>query len=103
VNPLGGARSTARRRRRGGGGARGRRMSGGNSQINAPSDIKTHLGGLDDRESNLYSSILMNEKSGLQQKGPFTHPGQKGRSLSTTRGLSVHVPESSYSLHIVFI
>jgi len=77
VHPLGGARSTARRRKwrregrgggreRRGGGAPERRMSGRNSQINAPSDIKTHLGGLDDRESNFYSSILMNEKSGLQ-------------------------------------
>ena len=25
-------------------------------------------------------------------KGHFSHPGQKGRCLSTTRGLSVHVP-----------
>jgi len=33
------------------------------------------------------------KKKCLQQKGPFTHPGQKGRSLSTTRALSVHVPE----------
>ena len=32
------------------------------------------------------------EKIGLQQKGHFSHPGQKGRSLSTSRGLSVHVP-----------
>ena len=33
------------------------------------------------------------EKIWLQQKGHFSHPGQKGRCLSTTRGLSVHVPE----------
>src|SRR4029434_251814 len=32
------------------------------------------------------------EKIWLQQKGHFSHPGQKGRCLSTTRGLSVHVP-----------
>src|SRR4029434_8395020 len=32
------------------------------------------------------------EKIGLQQRGNFFHPGQKGRCLSTTRGLSVHVP-----------
>jgi len=31
------------------------------TQINAPSDIKTHLGGIDDRESHFYSLILMNE------------------------------------------
>jgi len=28
----------------------------------------------------------------LQQKGHFTHPGQRGWCLSTTRALSVHVP-----------
>jgi len=44
----------------GGGGARERRGAGRGevltrTQINAPSDIKTHLGGLDDRESNFYS------------------------------------------------
>jgi len=37
--------------------------------------------------------ILINEeKIGLQQKGPFSHTGQKSRCLSTTRGLSVHAP-----------
>jgi len=44
----------------GGGGARERRGACRGeiltiTQINAPSDIKTHLGGIDDRESNLYS------------------------------------------------
>jgi len=33
----------------------------------------------------------MNEKSGLQQKGHFSHPGQKGWCLSTTR-----VPDVQY-------
>jgi len=28
----------------------------------------------------------------LEQKGHFTHPGQRGWCLSTTRALSVHVP-----------
>jgi len=68
VHPFGGARSTARRRkwrrreRRGGGegGARERRGACRGeiltiTQINAPSDIKTHLGGLDDRESHFNS------------------------------------------------
>jgi len=34
----------------------------------------------------------MKKKSGLQQKGHFSHPGQMGWCLSTTRALSVHVP-----------
>jgi len=35
----------------------------------------------------------MNEESiCLQKKGRFSHPGQKGRSLSPTRGLPEHVP-----------
>jgi len=40
----------------------------------------------------------MNDKSGLQQKGHFSHPGQRGWCLSTTRALSVHVP--GWHLHI---
>ena len=36
--------------------------------------------------------MMNEEKIGLQQKGHFSHPGQRGRCLSTTRGLSVHVP-----------
>jgi len=36
--------------------------------------------------------LLMKKEIGLQQKAHFSHPGQKGRSLSTTRGLSVQVP-----------
>jgi len=62
VQPFGGARSTARRRkwrRRGGGGREPRGACWGEilprTQINAPSDIKTHLGGVDDRERNFYS------------------------------------------------
>jgi len=31
----------------------------------------------------------MKKTIGLQQKGHFSHPGPKGRSLSTTRSLSV--------------
>jgi len=42
----------------------------------------------------------MNEKSGLQQKGHFSHPGQKGWCLSTTRGLSVHVPVYTYDIPV---
>jgi len=38
----------------------------------------------------------MKKKSGPQQKGHFSHPGQKGWCLSTTRGLSVHMPELTY-------
>jgi len=37
----------------------------------------------------------MNEKSGLQQKGHLSHPGQKGWCLSTTRALSVHIYTTS--------
>jgi len=40
----------------------------------------------------------MNEKRGLQQKGHFSHPGQRGWCLSTTRALSVHVPAYTYLL-----
>jgi len=36
------------------------------------------------------------KKKCLQQKGHFSHPGQKGWCLSTTRGLSVHVPVCKY-------
>jgi len=61
VQPFGGARRTARRRREGGGGGSRERRGAcrgeilTRTQINAPSDIKTHLGRLDDRESNFYS------------------------------------------------
>jgi len=74
VQPFSSARSTARRRKwrrrrreghgggreRRGGGTRERRRAGRGeilaiTQINAPSDIKIHFGGLDDRESNFYS------------------------------------------------
>jgi len=57
-----------------------------------PRRILKHIWGDLMTESNFYSSILMNEKSGLQQKGHFSHPGQMGWCLSTTRALSVHVP-----------
>jgi len=47
---------------RGDGGGRARERRGAcrgeiltRTQVNAPSNIKTHLGGLDDRESNFYS------------------------------------------------
>ena len=40
------------------------------------------------------------EKIWLQQKGHFSHPGQKGRCLSTTRGLSVHVPDPCYRQYV---
>jgi len=61
VHPFGGARSTAQRRkwrrREGGRGAAGARERRGacrgeiltRTPINAPTDILTHLGGLDDR------------------------------------------------------
>jgi len=59
VHPFGGARSTARRRRRR---RRTRERCGARqgeiltrTQINAPSDIKTHLGGVYDRKSTFYS------------------------------------------------
>jgi len=62
-------------------------------KINAPSDIKTHLRGIDDGESNFYSSIIINEeKIWLQQKGHFLIQGKRGWCLSTTWALSVHVP-----------
>jgi len=60
--------------------------------INAPTDIQAHLGGLDDRLFFILKYLLMKKKSGLQLKGHFSHPGQKGWCLSTTRALSVHVP-----------
>ena len=45
----GGARGACERR----GACRGEILT--RTQINAPSDIKTHLGGIDDRDSNFYS------------------------------------------------
>jgi len=54
------SRLVARGDLRGGGSGGGRGTAGGGgvltrTQINAPSDTKKHLGGLDDRKSNFYS------------------------------------------------
>ena len=64
------------------------------TQINNPSDIKTHLGKLMTEKLICILKILMNEKKNWAQekKGTFSQPGHKGWCLSTTWGLSVHVP-----------
>jgi len=49
------------------------------TQINAPSDIKTHLGGIDD--SHFYSLILMNEKKGAPAKRALFSSRAKGLVL----------------------
>jgi len=100
VHPSGGARSTARRRkwrRRRGGSWAPRSMSGRNSHKNSnkcPVGYQNTFGG--DLMTESVTFILKYwwmKTICLQPKGHFPHTGQKGRSLSTTRALSVHVPE----------
>jgi len=72
--------------------------------LNKPRQISKHIWReFADRESHFYSSILINEeKMCLQKKGQFSHPGLKGRCLSTTRGLCVRVPEYAHGLITCF-
>jgi len=47
----------------------------------------SHTTPINATEINFYSQILIDEETtSLQQKGQSSHPGQKGRSLSPTRG-----------------
>jgi len=41
------------------------------TQINAPSDIKTHLGGIDDKVFFILKYLLMKRKCGSSQRGTF--------------------------------
>jgi len=56
------------------------------TQINAPLEIKTHLGGIDD------GVIFILKILWAPAERAVFSSRQKGRSLSTTRGLSVHMP-----------
>ena len=74
------------------------------TQINNPSDIKTHLGKLMTEKLICILKILMNEKKNWAQekKGTFSQPGHKGWCLSTTWGLSVHVPDCQHLASFFF-